>query len=368
MNTTLNTGPACGDADRRIFEQELNDFLPRRIFDVHAHLFDAGCFVPSTKLPPKSCYRRFGGSFTREQYQGWADAWLPGRILHVNSFGHPSAETDRARSATYTGTISDNRRFFGMRLVAPHDPAAAIEASLREHALIGYKPYLNYVDWKPSDEVTIDDMLPAAQMELAERLGLIITLHIPRAERLADPINQAQMTALCRRYPRATFIFAHIGRAYYLNNVIGRLDGLAACPNAYLDTAMVNHEGVLEYTFRHFPRERILFGSDAPIALLRGKSVEINNQYAYLMGEDYLIGTAIVDTAHAVTFTTFFYEQLRGIRLAAARAGLTAAEVERLFFGNAHDLFTAAAARIHHLAPAAPAVTEDPSPHAQEPA
>jgi hypothetical protein len=140
-------------------------------------------------------------------------------------------------------------------------------------------------------------------------------------------------------------IFAHIGRAYYLSNVIGFLDGIAACPNAYVDSAMVNHEGVLEYTFRNFPRNRILFGSDAPVAFLRGKSVEINNQYAYLMGEEYAIGTSIHDARHAVSFTTFFYEQLRGIKLAAERAGWSGREVEDFFFNNASRLFLEVAAR-----------------------
>jgi predicted TIM-barrel fold metal-dependent hydrolase len=36
-------------------------------------------------------------------------------------------------------------------------------------------------------------------------------------------------------------------------------------PNAYFDTAMINHAGVLKYTFDHFPSERILFGSDFPV-------------------------------------------------------------------------------------------------------
>ena len=76
---------------------------------------------------------------------------------------------------------------------------------------------------------------------------------------------------------------------------------------------MINHEGILKYTFDHFPAERVLFGSDAPISFLRGKSVEINNQYAYLMGEDYAVGTSMVDTTGTVKFTTFFYEQLRAI-------------------------------------------------------
>lgn len=188
-------------------------------------------------------------------------------------------------------------------------------------------------------------MLPAGQMQVADDRGLAMTLHIPRQERLADPVNQTQMVELCRRYPNVRIIFAHIGRAYYLSNIIGFMDRIAACPNAYLDTAMVNHEGVLEYAFRNFPRDRILFGSDAPIAFLYGKSVEINNQYAYLMGEDYAIGTSIYDDDHAVVFTSFFYEQLRGIKLAAERAGLSRGEIEDLFFNNASHLFTDVAER-----------------------
>lgn len=333
------------EKDRKIFEQELRDFLPDRIFDAHAHLFDAACFRPGTTLPPKSPYRKFGGRLTLEQYLAWAAERLPGKELHLNSFGHPSEDTDREAAAAYSGRISDNRRFFGMALVSPRDPPGTVAARIEKHRLVGYKPYLNFVDWKPAAEVTIEDMLPEAQMALADELGLLVTLHIPRPERLADPLNQEQMPALCRRYPRVKFIFAHIGRAYFLQNVIDRLEGVAACPNAYLDTAMVNHEGVLEYALRHFPRERILFGSDAPIALLLGKSVEVNNQYAYLMGEDYEIGTSIFDARHVVDFTSFFYEQLRGLKLAARRASLTSAEIEALFFGNAHRLFATTAKR-----------------------
>jgi hypothetical protein len=190
-------------------------------------------------------------------------------------------------------------------------------------------------------------MLPAEQMELANEKGLIITLHIPRPGRLGDPVNQKQMVELCRNYPNVKIIFAHIGRAYYLNNVIGNLDGIADCPNAYIDTAMVSHEGILEYTFRNFPRERILFGSDAPIALLKGKSVEINNQYAYLMGEDYRIGTVIYDADKAVKFTTFYYEQLRGLKLASQRAGLSKYEIENMFFDSAFNLFKSTAEELY---------------------
>ena len=333
------------EADRQIYARELHGFLPARIFDAHVHLFDPTCLIPGAQFPPRSIYQKFGGAFTREQCLSWAAALLPDHELHWNSFGHPGQIADRDAAAVYTGRSSDQCRFFGMALVSPRDTAEAVIRRVEQNRLVGYKPYLDFVDWKPAREITIHDMLPAAQMEAADARGLAVTLHIPRPGRLADPVNQAQMAEICRRYPRTQIIFAHIGRAYYLRNVIGMLDGIAACPNAYVDTAMVNHEGVLEYAFRNFPRDRILFGSDMPVACLRGKSVEINHQYAYLMGEDYEVGTSIYDAHQAVTFTSFFYEQLRGIRVAAERAGLNSVAIEDIFFNNASRLFRAVAAR-----------------------
>ena len=333
------------EMDRQIFERELRGFLPSKIFDAHLHFFDASCLVPGASFPSRHCYHKFGGVFTPSQYETWAEEALPGVEIHTNSFGHPGQESDREASAVYAGSITDNQRTYGLALVAPSDSADTARRRVVQNQLVGFKPYPNFVTGKPINEVTVHDMLPAAQMEVADELGLAIMLHIPRPGRLADPLNQAQMVELCERYPNARIIFAHIGRAYFLSNVVGFLEGIAACPNAYIDTAMINHEGVLEYAFRNFPRDRILFGADAPFALLRGKSVEINNQYAYLVGEDYDLGTGIYDAEHAVSFTTFFYEQLRGIKLAAERAGLSEREIEDFFFNNADGLIRAAAAR-----------------------
>ena len=333
------------DRDRQVWQEEFEDFVPERVFDAHIHLYNRSCLLPGTRFPATSVWQRFGGTFTKQQLLEWTAAWLPGRELSVNQFGYPFFDSDRDASGVYAGDVADNRRFFGMALVAPRDSVESVRQRVVSNRLIGYKPYLEFVEGRPKAEITIHDMLPAEQMELADELGLAIMLHIPRPGRLADPVNQTQMVELCQRYPNTRIIFAHIGRAYYLSSVTGFLDGIAACPNAYIDTAMVNHEGVLEYTFRTFPRDRMLFGSDAPIACLRGKSVEVNDQYVYLMGEDYAIGNAMYAPENAVAFTSFTYEQLRGIRLAAQRAGLSRAEIADFFFGNAERLFSAVAQR-----------------------
>ncbi len=326
--------------DKEIYEKEFRNWLPEKIFDAHIHLFDESCLLPEYVLPEKSCYRKFGGTFTLEKFFKYTTEMLPEQEIFLNSFGHPDLKADREAAVLYTGKISDNKKQFGMTLVSPHDNIKDVKRRIEVNNLAGYKPYLNFVDWKDTGDITINDMLPREQMEYADEKGLIITLHIPRPGRLADPVNQKQMIEICRNYPNTKIIFAHIGRAYYLENIIGHLDDIAKLPNAFVDTAMVNHEGILEYTFNKFPRERILFGSDAPIALLRGKSVEINNQYAYLMAEDYRIGTAIYDSENKVQFTSFYYEQLRGIKLAATRAKLSQTEIENVLFNNAYNLFT----------------------------
>ena len=330
------------ELDKKIYENELKDFLPPKIFDSHVHIFDESNFSADYVLPEKSCYQKFGGSFPLEMYLEYTQKMLPDQEIFMNSFGSPDVLADREAASAYTGKISDNKNYFGMALVSPKDSIEDVKRRVEDHNLVGYKPYLNFVDWKESKDITIEDMLTEEQMEYANEKELIITLHIPRPGRLADPVNQKQMVEICQKYPKAKIVFAHIGRAYYMQNVIGFLDGIAECSNALIDTSMVNHEGVLEYTFNNFPRERILFGSDAPIAYMRGKSVEINNQYAYLMAEDYAIGNSIYDPGNTVDFTSFFYEQLRGIKLAAKRAKLSATEIENIFFNNAYSLFSSA--------------------------
>jgi hypothetical protein len=39
-------------------------------------------------------------------------------------------------------------------------------------------------------------------------------LHVPRDERLRDPVNLAQILEIERRWRRAQVVLAHVGRAY----------------------------------------------------------------------------------------------------------------------------------------------------------
>lgn len=335
--------PIITDNDQKIWTEELRPALPNQIFDAHIHLVKSSSFPPGFSFGPHSCYHKFGGFSEKQTLDNIFAAMLPGLDVHYTCFGTPHVAADRVDAAAMA---TDNQHRFGLRLLSPDDSLEQIDHDLRHNRLLGFKPYPDLAAASrqlPINAATLHDFFSAEQRDYINRKRLINVVHIPRPGRLADPVNQRQMVELCQSCPDATFIFAHIGRAYWMRGVVGQLDAIAACPNAWLDTAMVNHPDVLRYTFDHFPYDRILFGSDAPIAFLHGKSVEINHQYAYLTGDDFSIGTTIHDVHGAVDFAPFYYEQLRAI----LSLNLPAAQLENLLFNHAYQLFTTTAQRLY---------------------
>jgi hypothetical protein len=141
---------------------------------------------------------------------------------------------------------------------------------------------------------------------------------------------------LARNYPNATIILAHVGRAYYLSNVVGHLEDISLFENIYCDVSMINHWEVLEYLFEHFAHGRLLYGTDLPIAICGGKSIEINDQYTYVTSNPWFL--SISDDHGKLVFTSFIYEQIRAIKKAVQRIKLDQEFIDDLFYKNGKDL------------------------------
>jgi predicted TIM-barrel fold metal-dependent hydrolase/ribosomal protein S18 acetylase RimI-like enzyme len=331
--------PSQQSRDAAIFREELDGFLPRRILDFHVHVMNQGV-LPAEKRYDCAGHRIF--KYDLEDLDRDLARVFPGRQTYAVCFGFPNEGYDMARNNAYVAARCDRRRFFPFRLF---DPSEKDRDGVREEIVrggfVGLKPYLNYVRKQDPNRVEIREMLPDWIMRVADDLGLIVTLHIPRKERLADPLNQRQIVQLCRRYPRARIVLAHVGRAYYVKNIVGYLDRFRDFPNLWYDLAMLNNWEVLEYLFHTVPPDRILYASDAPIALAPGKSVEINHQYTYVTPVPWPL--SISDDHKKLVFTSFLYEELRAIKKATERSGLGRAFVEGLFYGNGMRLLKAVA-------------------------
>ena len=326
--------PAERDYNLKIIDEELNDFLPEKIFDAHIHISPPDGCLPDG---PFSC----GGvpitSYTYEELEADLEIAYPGRQAEALCFGFPNPQLDLERNNGYVGSGADFKRFFPLRLLDPNrDNAAAVNADIDRYGFLGLKPYPDYA--RPNDipNAEIPEMLPDWAMQIAHERRLLVMLHIPRPKRLEDPLNRRQLRELCTRWPGAKIILAHVGRAYYLRGITGFLDDLRDLPNLYFDLAMVQHWEVMSYLFDQVPIRKVLFGSDIPIALAQGKAVEINHQYTYVTPRPWPL--SLCDEKNKLQFTSFLNEELRAIRQASTAAKLTRTDVSAIFYDNARGL------------------------------
>jgi hypothetical protein len=318
------------ERNRRIFEEEFAAYLPPKILDFHVHIWNEGV-MPYDKPAAVG-----GPLITHYDFNNLSqdlDEVYPGRETLAVCFGWPSVDGDLTSNNEYIASGCDNRRYFGLRLFDPlHCAVEDIAADLRNGRFLGIKPYPVYVRKANEADVEIDEMLPPWVMEVVDDAAALVMLHIPRKARLADSVNQSQLRRLCTTYPNVKIVLAHVGRAYFYKNVIGNLDRLVDLPNLYYDLTMLNNWEVLEYTFRKVAPDKILYGTDIPIALAPGKSVEINDQYTYVTPEPWNL--SISDDHRKLVFTSFLYEELRAIKKATDRLGLGVDFVEGLFYRN----------------------------------
>lgn len=325
------------EADRKVFWEEFAGKLPAKIFDAHVHLALKSSY-PEDYVLPHAYVKKFDGYFTLQDFLDSSAELLPGVEMSLAGFGFPAMIVDRSDASSFG---VDNRRVFGLRLLSAYDNVEEVEKDIDKFHLTGVKPYLNMAFKRENQEVELLDFFSKEQLKMLNRRKLITVVHIPRKMRLEDPLNRQQMAYLCETYPDVTFIYAHIGRAYYRRCAVNYVDEFVKYENAFFDTAMINSESVLKYTFDHFPNERILFGSDAPIAYIHGKSIEINHQYAYITSEKMGEGTCIFDDSGKITYVPFLYEQLRSV----LELGLSQQVQDDFFYNNAFRLFEATAKR-----------------------
>jgi hypothetical protein len=317
----------------KLFREELDSFLPERILDFHVHIFNDGV------IPKGKTFSCAGHPITKYDFDDLKRDLVevyPGRETCAVCFGLPNIDYDRALNDRYIAEHCDRKQFFPFRLVDPHEDPAAARRDMVEGGFLGIKPYLDYVRKQDPNEVEVIEMLPPWIMEIVNDYALILMLHVPRKERLADPLNQKQVIQLCKDYPKARIVLAHIGRAYYLKNVVGNLEELKDLPNLYFDLAMLNNWEVLEYLFANVSPDKILYATDTPIAIAPGKSIEINDQYTYVTPVPCHL--SISDDHGKLVFTSFLYEELRAIKKAVERLSLSNDFVRKVFYESGMEL------------------------------
>jgi len=326
--------------DSEVWEQELKDFVPDRVFDAHVHLWPPEAVPEGLEVRPTDIGMSTFRSYTLEEFRAATRRLLPGRSVSALAFGAVHRELAREEMNRYLGEVQRAQPdISALATVSPQDSMQDVRRWIEQYGLLGYKPYWNFVEHKPQSEVEIADMLTPEQLDYANERGLIVMLHIPRKYRLAEPLNKQQIREVATRCPNVAWVIAHIGRAYFMAALEGHIEQVCRLDNVYFDLAFVGHGPVIAYAIRSAGVAKILFGTDMPVADIKGKNVDFNNQRLYVTEAP--TAWSMSNPALGLTFTRFYYEELRAIKAAARELRLSDGALEQIFFRNAQELVAA---------------------------
>lgn len=330
------------DYDRKVWEEELKDFLPDKIIDCHVHIYKEemqkwededrkGCVMWPHIVAPDLQIEDMWQSFSQ---------MFPDKKVSAVIMGMPTCKLDEVNEYALECSKKDN---VPALYCTNWDTTKEEIREAMARGFVGIKPYLNNSpSYIPANEVRIFDYLTHEHMEVMDELGGIVMLHIPRSLRLRDPINLAQMLEIEEKYPNAKVIIAHIGRAYAVEDFGDAFEVLKNTKNMMFDfTANTLTEAMVE-CIKMAGTKRLMFGSDMPITKMRMYRIVENGSYVNVVPRG-AYGDVSDDPHMRETdetdITTFMYEELRSFKRAAEILGLSKEDVENIMYKNAAELF-----------------------------
>ena len=326
--------------DRAFYDKHLKDFLPDKMFDAHVHISTAGL----------SRYGSHNGGSTWTDYlckeMGVAEflamnkEMFPNQKMEALIFGMCLTGIDETNAY-----VINNNKDYGFPMLYRSDYAQdpdELEANVKAGGFIGLKPYLsNCPSYIPSAEVRIFDFLPPAQLEVANKNGWIIMLHIPRNKRLGDPVNIAQIMEIEEKYPNIKLIVAHVGRAYTDADFGNAFEILKNTKNMMFDFTANLYTPAITEGIKTVGVDRFLYGTDLPIAVMRMYRIVENGDYFNVVPKGYygdVTGQAHMREEDNDQISLMAYEQLLAFKRSAAELKLTDTDVEKILYSNAKTL------------------------------
>ena len=189
------------DYDRKVYEEELFDFLPDKIVDAHVHIYkeEMQRIKPENRKGCVNWPHMVAPDLTIEDMKESFSQMFPGKSVKAVIMGMPTCRLDDVNDYALACAKQENiPALYCTNWDTTKDEIRAAMAA----GFAGIKPYLNNCpSYIPEKEVRIFDYLTHEHMEVMNELGGIVMLHIPRSLRLRDPVNLHQMLEINDKYP-----------------------------------------------------------------------------------------------------------------------------------------------------------------------
>jgi len=320
--------------DMTVYRNEIAPILPERILDIHTHVWTSlGDKCKYNKYPPVKGYKGAPLDYDFADLDRSARKLFPDREYHAVCFGaaFPEAVDLGINEEVGTGALEWPHRY-PLLVAGPSESVDQLRQTLLHGRFYGIKVAVNLEAHAYATD-RIAYVFSEAQRKLANALGLMVMLHIPRPKRLADPDNIADIQWISQECPDAKIILAHLGRSYCSWVIKDSIHALKNLDNVYWDVSYVQNPMVYEILFENVDSQRVLFGTDQPMADWRGRRVCVNSQWVDVTRDRYS-WAAFRREGLEIEATFIAYEIIQALREGAERAGLTGEKLAAIFFDN----------------------------------
>lgn len=342
--------------DKKIYEEELKDFLPGKMFDIHTHVWlktlnDPAPIIPGEVKRTVTWPSLVASDNSIEDLQETYRLMFPGKDVKALIFAGGGGSD---KNNSYVSESSKKSGFPALYYSNPTQSSDEIENAIRSGGFLGLKSYLNKSPkYLSVNEIRILDFFPKHQLKRLDQMGAIVMLHIPRDGRLKDPVNLAQILEIKQDFPNVRLIIAHVGRAYVESDIGNAFDVLKAVPNLMFDFSANCCETAIREVIRNAGAKHVMFGTDMPILRMRCRRIEKDGTYINLIPpglygdpkQDSHLQEVSAKEAEKITF--FAYEELLAFKRAAKTLNLSRQDIEDIMYNNAFSLIEGAGKSIY---------------------
>ena len=329
------------DIHSKFYYDKVSPILPDTILDFHAHTWscDDWKFKPWETQESGGSYMVATEDYPPEKLLADGQKCFPDKQFKAVVFGYPTPAVDLEKDTRFVANAAKKHKNLYPLIMAGKDfkvPREQLKEQLRNGGFLGYKVFLN---WLGDDygNVSIEDMLSDNEMALANELGLIVMLHVPRTGRLADPEIQRGVQWLAKDYPNAKIVLAHCGRCYLPTEMKKAINSITSLPNVYMDTSMVMDPLTLQIAMESIGPEHLLYATDFPVAAMKGRRVRVMDHWVDVVLDEYP-DSAYRVKSNNIRATFMAVEIAIAIGDAAERVGISNKQRDGIFYDNGMKL------------------------------
>lgn len=243
--------------------KEINSWLPEKIIDAHTH-------ISPKELICDIDERNFNCTLSTFPFYSLNDSEKIQKIFfrdkQVSSlripFVWPGVEHKKVNEYLIKKCKKTDRiAVFGF----PDDPAYTI-SELRKNKVTALKMYYAFLT-PPAQKIY--EIFKPEILKYTQSNKIPILLHLP----LGLKGSYQDLLHLIKDFPKQKIVLAHMGCVkLYFDKLDYFYQELSSYKQVYLDTAMVPDGQVIKTALKYFGPDKIIYGSDEPICMIRSKA------------------------------------------------------------------------------------------------